>query len=334
MMIYPKVEVVYENMNTSFTNFGELISDLSANDFTGSVKVGFWEYEGNLFIDNGNVVNAVEEINGERVTGKTAVKRLMEKAKEKGGSISVYTLTEEMVTVLSSVVQSELLYKDLTTDFTSIEGLITKLRKEDQTGYMEVDIGGGSRKAYIYFLSGEINDCLLTSGGDEISGVNMLHRIIEASSSQGATFNVYRAAIEESFAEGEEIRISDQFPQILEVWGELLRAVESVIDDRLEEGEFLKNLKDVMIAQPEEYPFLDPFAAKFQYQEGEITYRGEPEKRISEGLGVCLMDTIDRLDTENPNKDLRSVAIQQLFEAKEERISAITNLGIGDHIPG
>lgn len=332
-MIYPKVEVVYENMNTSFTNFEELISDLSANQFTGSVKVSFWEYEGNLFIDNGNVVNAVEEMEEEKFTGKVAVKRLMEKAKEKGGSISVYALTEEMVTVLSSVIQSELLYKDLTTDFTSIEGLITKLRKEDQTGYMEVSIGGGSRKAYIYFLSGEIINCLLTSGGEEISGVNMLHRIMEASSSQGATFNVYRAAIEESFAEGEEIRISDQFPQILDVWGELLGAAEHVIDGRLKEGEFLNTLKEVMIAHAEEYPFLDPFAARFHYQEGEITYQGEPEKRLSEGVGICLQDTIDRLDSEYPNKGIKTLTMDRLVEVKQERLSEITNLGIGDHIP-
>ncbi|MFO8035128.1 MAG: DUF2226 domain-containing protein [Anaerolineales bacterium] len=333
-MIYPKVEVVYENMNTSFTNFEELISDLNANNFTGSVKVSFWEYEGNLFIDNGNVVNAVEEIEGERITGKTAVKRLMEKAKEKGGSISVYALTEEMVTVLSSVVQSELLYKDLTTDFTSMEGLITKLRKEDQTGYMEVNIGGGSRKAYIYFLSGEIINCLLTSGGEEISGVNMLHRIMEASSSQGATFNVYRAAIEESFAEGEEIRISDQFPQILAVWGELIGAAESVIDDRLKKGDFLNTFKEVMIAHAEEYPFLDPFAAKFQYQEGEISYRGEPEKRLSEGVGICLTDTLDRLDKENPDQGIMTLTIERLAEVRQEYMSVITNFGIGDHIPG
>ncbi len=333
-MIYPTEEVIYENMNTSFTNFGELLSDLSANNFTGSVKVSFWEYEGNLFIDNGNVVNAVEVIDGERATGKDAVNRLKERAKEKGGSISVYTLTEEMVTVLSSVVQSELLYKDLTTEFTSIDGLINKLRNEDQTGYMEVSIGGGSRKAYIYFLSGEIINCLLKTGGEEISGVNMLHRIMDASSSQGAVFNVYRAAIEESFAEGEEIRISDQFPQILEVWGDIIGAVESVMDDNLEEGHFLNTLKEVMIDHADEYPFLDPFAAKFLYQEGEITYRGEPEKRLSEGVGVCLRETIQHLDSEHPGIGLETIVMDHLAEVKEERLTAVKELGISDHLPG
>ncbi|MBS3750802.1 MAG: hypothetical protein KGY39_04755 [Anaerolineales bacterium] len=333
-MIYPKEEVVYENMNTSFTNFGELLSDLKQNSFTGSVQISFWEYEGNLFIDNGNVVNAVEEIEGERATGKKAVKRLLDKTKEKGGSISVYALKENMVTVLSSVVQSELLFGDLSTEFTSIQGLINKLRKEDQTGYVEVVIGDDSKKGFIYFLSGEIINCLLTNGGQEVSGLNILPRIMDAASSQGATFNVYKAAIEESFAEGEEIRISNQFPQLLEIWGIVIQAVETEVDELLEEGEFLKVLKEVMIDHAEEYPFLDPFAAKFHYYQGEIEYHGNPEKRLSQGVGICLRDTIERLEKENPEKAIHDHAFQGLIEVKEEHMGVITNLGIGDHIPG
>ena len=62
-MIFPKKDAVYQNLNTSFTNFGEMLVDLKENNFTGVVQVSFWEYEGVLLLDNGNIVNATEEIN-------------------------------------------------------------------------------------------------------------------------------------------------------------------------------------------------------------------------------------------------------------------------------
>lgn len=333
-MIYPKGDAIYENMNTSFTNFGELLSDLKANTFTGSVHVSFWEYEGNLFLDNGNIMNAVEEREGGKTTGREAVERVTQKAKEKGGSISVYSLSEDMVTMLGSVVQSQLIYQDLSTDFTSVEGLINKLRQENHTGYVEVDLKDDQRDGFIYFLSGEIINCLLTRNGEELAGVKILSRIVDAAAAQGATFNVYQAAIEDSFAEGEEIRVSYHFPELLETWGAILGEVEETIDGQLGESVFLNTLKETMIDHADDFPFLDPFAARFQYQDGNINFRGEPEKRFSKGLGICLTDTIERLHAENQKGDLKSRVYQRLAQVQEEHADAMVRLGLMDHLPG
>ena len=75
-MIFPKQDVIYQNLNTSFTNFGELLVDLKENSFTGVVQVSYWEYEGNLLLDSGNIVNAVEEVDGKIISGQDAVKRV------------------------------------------------------------------------------------------------------------------------------------------------------------------------------------------------------------------------------------------------------------------
>jgi len=333
-MIYPKGDAVYENLNTSFTNFDELLSDLKSNNFTGSIEVSFWEYEGNIFLDNGNVVNAVEEIDGSRSTGKTAVEHVREKANDKGGSISVYRLKEDMVTLLASVVQSEILYQDLSTDFTSAEGLINKLRKEGHTGFVEVKIGDGSQNSFIFFLSGEIIESLISSGGNELSGSGVLRRIIDAASTQGAEFNVYQSAIEESFAEGEEIRLSSQFPHILDVWGHILSSAETVVIENVDERAFLNVFKESLIEHANEYPFLDPFAARFRYEDGEISYDGDPEKTLSQGLGICLRETINRLEEKYPGKRL-SVQMQAQIEAvRDELAETIIRVGIEDDIPG
>ncbi len=294
-MIFPKQDAVYQNLSTSFTNFGELLVDLKENSFTGVVQVSFWEYDGVLLLDGGNIVNANEEINGAIISGQNAVTRVITKAREKDGTVSVFALKGDMITMLASAVKSEVIYENLSTEFTSLEALITKLQGETHTGYIEIKFQGNQQAGYIFFLDGKVIEALLTARGDEISGSNILARIIEVASSTGAIFSVYKAAVEEALSESEMINVSFDLPQLLEVWGAVIGAVESSVDRLLDEGEFLKVFKETLIKKANDFPFLDPFAAQFKYQSGEVEFKGEVKKNFSQGVGVSLLETVESM---------------------------------------
>ena len=294
-MIFPKRDAVYQNLNTSFTNFGEMLVDLKENSFTGVLQVSFWEYEGVLLLDNGNIINATEEINGKLISGQEAVKRVISKAKDKDGTISVYALKGEMITMLASVIKSEIVFENLSTEFTSLEALINKLQTEDHTGYIQVDFQGDQQAGYIFLLEGRVIESLLSTRGEEISGTAVLPRIIEFASSIGATFSVFKAAVEEALSESEGIMVSFDLPQLLEVWGAIIGAVESVSDDLLNEGIFLNTFKETLITLANDYPFLDPFAAKFSYQDGKVSFSGDVKKNFSQGVGDGLWGTVEIL---------------------------------------
>jgi hypothetical protein len=294
-MIFPKRDAIYQNLNTSFTNFGELLVDLKENSFTGVVQVSYWEYEGVLLLDNGNIINAIEDINGDVVTGQAAVKKVTDKAKEKDGAISVFHQKGEMITMLASVAKSEVIYKDLSTEFTSLDALIKKLQSEEHTGYIEVTFAGNQQKGFIFLLAGSVIDSLLSSRGEESSGTAIINRILGLTTGAPATFSVYKSVVEEALSESEMIQVSFNLPQLLEVWGAIIRVVESITDDEFGGEEFLNTFKDTLIANADEYPFLDPFAAKFKYASGEVTYTGEVTKNFSQAIGKCLWDTIETL---------------------------------------
>ena len=294
-MIFPKRDAVYQNLNTSFTNFGELLVDLKENGFTGVVQVSFWEYDGVLLLDNGSIVNASQEVGGKTLSGQDAVKLVTEKAKEKDGSISVFVQTGEMITMLASMVISKVVFENLSTEFTSLDALVAKLEGENHTGYIAVKLGGNRHMGYIFMLEGRVIDALLSSNSEEISGASVLKRILELIVSTGATFSVFESAVEEALSESEVIKISYNLPQLLETWGVVIRDVERSTDEQLGAGEFLNTFKDMLIANADHYPFLDPFAAKFRYQKGEVTYDGEVNKNFSRGIGVCLWQTVELL---------------------------------------
>ena len=294
-MIFPKKDAIYQNLNTSFTNFGELLVDLKENSFTGVVQISYWEYEGILLLDTGNIINAIEEIDGKVITGQGAVQKVTGKAKEKDGSISVYPQKGDMITMLASVANSEVIYKDLSTDFTSLNALISKLQTEDHTGFIEVSFEESQQSGYIFLLDGKVIESLITARGEEISGPAVLNRILDLTSTTPATFSVYKAAVEEALSESEMIKVSFDLPQLMEVWGAVIGAIETAVDNQFETDEFINTFKDTLIANADEYPFLDPFAAKFQYSKGEVTFTGEVTKNFSRAIGKCVWDTVETL---------------------------------------
>jgi hypothetical protein len=332
-MIFPKGQTVYENLNTSFTNFGELLLDLKANSFTGYVQVSFWEYEGILFLDSGNIVNAVEETLGRRITGQEAVSNITSKVQEKDGTVSVYGLSAEMVTMLASVTRSEVVHKDLSTDFTSLEQLIAKLQSEGHTGYVEVGMKDDKGAGIIFLQDGEAIESILSTNGNAISGPQAQARIIETASTLGAAFNVYKAAVEEAFGESAEIMAGFELPQLLEVWQEIIVTAERTADALFGEGHFLNSFKETLIARADEYPFLDPFAAQFEYKDGQIAFHGQSVKNFSEGLGECLSATITELAAESSGADLVERIGAELAGVRERHAEAIEKYALGATMP-
>lgn len=332
-MIFPKGQAVYENLNTSFTNFGELLLDLRANSFTGHVQVSFWEYEGILFLDSGNIVNAVEESGQARVTGQEAVNSVTSKVQDKDGTISVYSLSADMVTLLASVVKSEVVHKDLSTDFTSLEQLIAKLQSEGHTGYVEVAMKDEKGAGIVFLQDGDAIESILSTNGNAISGPQVLPRIIETASSLGAAFNVYRASVTEAFDESAAVMAGFELPQLLEVWQEIIATVEETVDGLSSEGHFLSTFKDILIERAGDYPFLDPFAAEFEYKDGQMDFHGSSVKNFSQGLGECLTAAINKLAAESAGVDLAAAIGSDLAAVKERHAEAIDKFALAATMP-
>jgi len=102
--------------------------------------------------------------------------------------------------------------------------------------------------------------------------------------------------------------VSFDLPQLLEVWGAIIGAVESASDGLLGEGIFLNTFKDALIAKANDYPFLDPFAAKFSYKDGKVEFSGEVQKNFSQGIGDGLNETVGTL------AELTALEGKDLFE--------------------
>jgi len=159
MILLPRGQPVYENLNTSFTQFDALMTELQTSQFTGYVRVTGWEYAGVVLLDNGHSVSALEHAANVRRVGASAAEAITAKAKEKDGAIQVARLDSAQVALLGALLQSELLHQDLASEFTNLDKLVAKLQSERHSGYVQVRFAASPDQATIYFHEGAPVEC-------------------------------------------------------------------------------------------------------------------------------------------------------------------------------
>lgn len=88
---------IHENLDTAYVNLAALLRYLRGRDFVGRVHVLLDEYEAEVSLD-GESAPRVREINhadGREGEGEAALQRLLVRAREPGGRISVYASAED-----------------------------------------------------------------------------------------------------------------------------------------------------------------------------------------------------------------------------------------------
>jgi len=106
-----------------------------------------------------------EEVKGQRHTGVKVVDGILAKSRERDGMISVFQLPEEMIQLLADLASSQVLYKDLTSDLTSLDRLIAGLKGRRHTGFIDVQLPGRHETATIFLREGDVLEATLSRHG-------------------------------------------------------------------------------------------------------------------------------------------------------------------------
>ncbi len=333
-MLLPKGQAVFEQLNTSFAQLDAMLSELKNDRFTGYVEIIAWDYDGILLLDTGNLVNAVEESKGQRRVGPAAASAIATKAREKDGTINVYRLSEETTELLAGALKSELVFKDLSSDFTSLEKLIAKLGGEKHTGHVEIRAPQGEQNATIFLREGQVVESLIVSNGSVVSGDHAYEQVLKSAAQGTALFSVYRADLARALASGDEMVGSITLHETLSLWQDLLLRFESAADRLTKPGVFLIALKREFVEHAKRFPFLDPFAGEFDYRSGEIHLAGQaPVPQLNHGLSECLAQSLRRLIAENRNRITWQNLRPTIDEIRTKYGARLEEIGITSALP-
>ncbi|HEX8633909.1 MAG TPA: hypothetical protein VF703_07130 [Pyrinomonadaceae bacterium] len=87
-----KGRALHENLDTAYVNLAALLRYLQQRDFTGRVHVELDEYDGDIYLTAREAVSASERdhVTGREDVGQSALQRILVRASEPGGRVSVY----------------------------------------------------------------------------------------------------------------------------------------------------------------------------------------------------------------------------------------------------
>ena len=87
-----KARALHENLDTAYVNLAALLRYLQQRDFTGRVHVELDEYDGDIYLRAREPIGARERdhATGREDVGQSALQRILVRASEPGGRISIY----------------------------------------------------------------------------------------------------------------------------------------------------------------------------------------------------------------------------------------------------
>lgn len=295
MLIIPKEKPDIGNLNSYYLDIRKLIEHFQGELGSGAICFKGPGEAGAIFFDKEEILDGIlQDKNGES-GGKTAVKRLMDAAGDNSFIIDIYGIDPDKIYFWANVRGAKKIYKNLSTEFTDLEGLIKKMGAEKLTGYIDISINNGEEGGLIFYNNGEIIGGSYSRGKGELNGSKESQELlIEKTRKLGGVFHVSEIALTKGEEASESIEIKEKFSSnVLPALEELLGIFERMITSNKKiKTDFNTLLKKKLVKKADKYVFLDPFAGEFKYSNRKITFSGDAS---DEDLVNALIESVEDL---------------------------------------
>ena len=322
-MIFPKGKVRHQDLLTSYTDLPALLSTIKSESFSGTIEIEYPENKGVLFIDTGEAINAEVKVGADskRMIGPEAVQYILALSKQKDGVLNVYQLLPEQTAIVASNLNHEIIFKELSTDFTRFDRLLLKLREEKHDGFIEVFTKDHQPMGVLFLHEGEPIEMFTTSAsGPSVFGRKSIPMFVENSVKGGAVLNVYRNLGKITKKEGVKV------PEAVQIPKEEGQKIETEEAKNITKEETKKNpLEEKKIPSEEKKILFED--KKIPIEEKKITKKGikgfHPEEAMSK---VPFKEEVSKISKEElpliEEKDERKVLLLILQEvlSKAERL--------------
>ena len=304
MIVVPYEDPVFEELNTYYLDMSRVLEHFRGSIGSGAVHLRSQDSEGVIFFDADDVLNASFQGPSGELSGQDAVQEIFNKSREHDYSVNVYRIDQDKILYWANIFFARPIYKDLSSEFTDLQGLIKKQQEENLTGYIVVYIN--LDQALLFFSSGELIGAAYSWARDELNRTpQKLDEVFERIQNHGALLNVYNIAPQnditvewsENTTVEEETIESDDIYAMLE---ELLDKTEKVVSNsRSVKEEFSTLLRKKFLEKANSYPFLDPFAAEVEYKDGKIfNYTDVDENELVKGVVESVKEIVSEYKLE------------------------------------
>jgi len=312
MIVVPYEDPVFEQLNTYYLDISKVLEHFRGSIGSGAVRLRSQESEGVIFFDADDVLNAIFKSHNGEFSGQEAVQEIFNQAQQRNYSLDIYHIDQDNILYWANIFLASPIYKDLSSEFTDLQGLIKKQQEENLTGYILADIN--QDQALLFFNSGQLIGAAYSWTSDELNRTpQKLDEIHERIHKNGALLHVYQIAPEKhTFVESDEVHSTEETIEaddIYTMFEDLLDKTRSVVtNSRSVKEDFSTLLRKKFLEKANIYPFLDPFAAELEYKDGKIyNYSDVDKSQVVKAVLESIKEIINENNLEKKmNKELEA----------------------------
>ncbi len=277
MVIAPKEKAVIENLNSYYLNIDRLLEHYQGEVGAGGIFFRSSASRGVIYFDHEDVITGYIQDREEEIVGQEAVERLMDKASDHNYLVAIYQIPPEDIYFWSSMLSAEIVYDDLSTEFTDLKGLLRKLTAEKLTGFVNVTIGDGGEQGLVFISNGEIVGGSFSWEDAQTGKVkDSIGKLVDKTKESGGLFQVSRIPVAEKDRTDGDAPKGSPGSKLVKMLEEFMGIFESLYSSQKgKTADFNSLLRKKFVEKAEQYAFLDPFAAEFEYADRKIKFTGD-----------------------------------------------------------
>ena len=289
MLIIPQANHVLKPLNSYYVDIKKLIEHYQGDIGSGVVHLKSFAMEGCLFFDKDEILNGVFKDKSGEVTGGKAIKQILG-ITNGNCEIHIYAVSPDQIYFWADTPSATVLYDGLNSEFTNFGALVKKMSAERLTGYIYVTFTEDDDYGYVFLINGRIVTSFYSKmQGDRNESKKSLEFLIRETQKRSSVFQIKKITpnrekeikgqknFENLYDEDKKSRL-----HVISFLERVLGVLEDVISrNKKTKTDFDLILRNKFLDKAEKYPFLDPFAAQFEYTNKSIN--------LAEGLDDVLL---------------------------------------------
>ncbi len=327
-MIYPVNEFIHQNLNTTFTNFTELVTDLKETRFTGYIMVNYWQFEALILMDSGQITQAFYQAPSGKDAGLDAYEVILDKAQEKDGTVNVAKIDSDLIYLLSGIPYSS---KNERAFILNDESLIKVQDLLKENSYSAVISAMSSDKVYSVYLFFYEGNLISLSGkkGDslEITGIGNLEKLLKLIKKQEFNAEIRHVDLQRTVEVLKDFSLQEKIEEWVKYYGALYQNLLKLLAaDKKKYDGFAKMLLETRAGLADKYNFLDPFMENITLKDGEFSLNSYVNfYQFVNGMDHLFIDVTEKV-LEGGWKKVKEEDIAAMFAETYEQFEDINKL--------
>jgi hypothetical protein len=287
-----KSRVLHENLDTSFVNLWSLLRSLSQRGFIGRVHVELIDYTADVYLTGSNtpLVHEIDRATGTETLEQAALHRLVLRARESSGSISVFEGADEAVV------------RSVTAPKAVIE-LGASVPADESPPDVSVEA-----PPQIVDQPAKSEAALADSRDESESAVTTTTSLAEPAAPQ------------------DESEATIDWGEVVKASGELIGGVERALTGA--GADFATLFRAARLELADDYTFLDPLSNGLEYANSHVTVTDElPPHTYVAGLSEALRRVVEKVATGDRARRVRERVALELALLARKRKELLTRSG-------